>query len=116
MVHLEKIEELREEYKDLAVVCYINSTAEIKTYSDVCVTSANAVKVVKNLPNKHKMIGFASAEGLAPNPDNLHFSAPALREFGLRYYEAFLKLEDKDKVFEEKPDELGAIRSEIEYL
>lgn len=53
MVHLEKVTKLREEYEDLAVVCYINSTAEIKTYSDVCVTSANAIKVVKNLPNKN---------------------------------------------------------------
>lgn len=53
MVELEKIAEYREMYEDLAVVCYINSTAEIKTHSDVCVTSANAVKVVKNLPNKH---------------------------------------------------------------
>ncbi len=53
MVELEKIAEYREMYEDLAVVCYINSTAEIKTHSDVCVTSANAVKVVRNLPNKH---------------------------------------------------------------
>lgn len=53
MVDINKINELREEHKDLAVVCYINSTAEIKTYSDVCVTSANAIKVVKNLPNKN---------------------------------------------------------------
>ena len=53
MVNLEKVTKLREEYEDLAVVCYINSTAEIKTYSDVCVTSANAIKVVKNLPNKN---------------------------------------------------------------
>ena len=53
MVDLDKIKEMREKYEDLAVVCYINSTAEIKTYSDVCVTSANAVKIVKNLPNKN---------------------------------------------------------------
>lgn len=53
MVKLEKIEEMRKKYDDLAVVCYINSTAEIKTYSDVCVTSANAVKIVKNLPNQN---------------------------------------------------------------
>lgn len=53
MVALDKIEKYRETYEDLAVVCYINSTAEIKTYSDVCVTSANAVKVVRNLPNRH---------------------------------------------------------------
>lgn len=53
MVHLKKIAKLREKYKDLAVVCYINSTAEIKTYADVCVTSANAIKVVKSLPNQN---------------------------------------------------------------
>lgn len=53
MVQLEKIQEMREKYEDLAVVCYINSTAEIKTYSDVCVTSANAVKIVRALPNQH---------------------------------------------------------------
>ena len=53
MVQLEKIREMREKYEDLAVVCDSNSTAEIKTYSDVCVTSANAVKIVKNIPNQN---------------------------------------------------------------
>lgn len=53
MVNLEKVAQMREKYDDLAVVCYINSTAEIKTYSDVCVTSANAVKIVRNLSNKN---------------------------------------------------------------
>lgn len=47
------IEELRQKYEDLAVVCYINSTAELKCYSDVCVTSSNAMKIVKKLPNKN---------------------------------------------------------------
>lgn len=53
MVDVEKIEKMRAEYPDLCVVCYINSTAEIKTCADVCVTSANAVKIVKNLPNQN---------------------------------------------------------------
>jgi quinolinate synthase len=55
MAHMatkEEIIKIREQYPDVAVVCYINSTAELKTYSDVCVTSSNAVKIVKNLPNK----------------------------------------------------------------
>ncbi len=47
------IEEMRSKYDDLAVVCYINSTAELKCNSDVCVTSSNAVKIVKALPNKN---------------------------------------------------------------
>lgn len=53
MVSKETVSAAREKYPDLAVVCYINSTAQIKSWSDVCVTSANAVKIVKNLPNKH---------------------------------------------------------------
>lgn len=53
MATVEKIKEMREKYTDLAVVCYINSTAELKTMSDVCVTSSNAVKIVKKLPNKN---------------------------------------------------------------
>lgn len=47
------IRRMREKYEDLAVVCYINSTAELKQYSDVCVTSANAVEIVKALPNRN---------------------------------------------------------------
>lgn len=53
MADIGKIQEMREKYDDLAVVCYINSTAELKTYSDVCVTSSNALKIVKALPNQH---------------------------------------------------------------
>ncbi len=47
------IDGMREKYDDLAVVCYINSTAALKCQSDVCVTSSNAVKIVKSLPNKN---------------------------------------------------------------
>ncbi len=53
MADAETIRRMREKYEDLAVVCYINSTAELKRHSDVCVTSANAVQIVKALPNRH---------------------------------------------------------------
>ena len=53
MATVEKIKEMREKYKDLAVVCYVNSTAELKAHSDVCVTSANALKIAERLPNKN---------------------------------------------------------------
>ena len=53
MVAEGKIEEMRNRYEDLAVVCYINSTAELKSMSDVCVTSSNAISIVKSLPNKN---------------------------------------------------------------
>lgn len=53
MADIDRIEKLRNEYDDLAVVCYINSTAELKCHSDVCVTSSNAMKIVKALPNRN---------------------------------------------------------------
>ena len=56
MAHMVKpgiIEKMRQQYEDLAVVCYINSTADLKCQSDVCVTSSNAVKIVKVLPNQN---------------------------------------------------------------
>ena len=40
MADASTIQKMRDAYDDLAVVCYINSTAELKQYSDVCVTSA----------------------------------------------------------------------------
>lgn len=53
MVAPGKIEEMRRRYEDLAVVCYINSTADLKAKSDVCVTSSNAISIVKSLPNQN---------------------------------------------------------------
>lgn len=53
MADVQAVQEMRAKYDDLAVVCYINSTAELKEYSDVCVTSANAVQIVKALPNRN---------------------------------------------------------------
>ena len=56
MAHMatpDQVREYRDRYDDLAVVCYINSTTEIKAVSDVCVTSSNAKTVISNIPNKH---------------------------------------------------------------
>lgn len=71
---------------------------------------------LRKIADADPLCGFVSAEGLGENGDNLHFSAPALREFGIRYYEEFLKLEKKDRVFIDKPREDGAVRSEMELL
>ena len=48
----EIIEQLKEMYPGYAVVAYINTTAELKTVCDVCVTSSSAVKIVTAMPEK----------------------------------------------------------------
>lgn len=53
MITAEKIREVKKQYDDLSVVCYVNSTADAKSESDVCVTSSNALKVVKNIKEKN---------------------------------------------------------------
>lgn len=72
MADAEKIRRVREAYDDVAVVCYINSTAALKRHSDVCVTSANAVGIVRALPNKN--IFFIPDKNLA------HFVAEQVPE------------------------------------
>lgn len=53
MATAEDIKKVRETYEDVAVVCYVNSNADLKRNADVCVTSSNALKIVKALPNKY---------------------------------------------------------------
>ena len=56
MVTPRELEKAKAEHPNAAVVCYINSTAEIKALSDVCCTSANAVAVVDSIPKDRKVL------------------------------------------------------------
>lgn len=49
----ELIEQVKKQYPDYTVVAYINTTAELKTICDVCVTSSSAVKIVNKIDNKN---------------------------------------------------------------
>lgn len=51
-ISVEELKELKKKYPNHTVVAYINTTAELKTLCDVCVTSASAVNIVKNIENK----------------------------------------------------------------
>lgn len=52
MAEVEDVLEMKQRHPDAAVVTYINSTAAIKAVSDICCTSANAVKIVRSIDAK----------------------------------------------------------------
>ena len=104
MVTVEKIKEIREQVPDVAVVCYVNSTARIKAASDVCVTSSNAVKVVSNIPQKN--IFFVPDENLG------RFVAQKLPEKNFIFHDGYchvhksILVEDVKKAKEEHQEAL----------
>jgi quinolinate synthase len=56
MITAEQLRELKAAHPEALVVCYVNSSAEVKAESDYCCTSANAVEVVNSLPADSKII------------------------------------------------------------
>jgi quinolinate synthase len=62
MIEAETLRELKRQYPEAGVICYVNSSAEVKAESDICCTSSNAVKVAASLP--HKEIIFVPDKNL----------------------------------------------------
>jgi quinolinate synthase len=56
MITAEQLSGLKQKYPDALVVCYVNSTAQVKAESDYCCTSANAVALVQSLPKDRRII------------------------------------------------------------
>ncbi len=56
MVTVAALREKRKEHPGAIVVCYINSSAAVKAESDVCCTSANAVRIVEKLPSNKEIL------------------------------------------------------------
>ena len=56
MITAEQLRELKQKHPDALVVCYVNSSAQVKAESDYCCTSANAVEIVNSLPQDGPII------------------------------------------------------------
>lgn len=102
MIDAMSIRAKKAEFPEAAVVCYVNSSAEVKAESDVCVTSSNAVRVVSKM--EQKQIYFVPDSHLA------HFVAQSLPEKEFIYHDGYCpvhQLIDKDsllRIKEEHPN------------
>ncbi len=56
MITADGLRDLKRQHPDAVVVCYVNTTADVKAESDICCTSANAVKVVQSIPRDRAII------------------------------------------------------------
>lgn len=110
MADIDYIEKIRKEYDDLAVVCYINSTAELKVHSDVCVTSSNALKIVKALPNKN--IFFIPDENLGRYIASLVPEKNFIFNDGFCHVHKSITKENVLKAKKAKPDALVLVHPE----
>lgn len=106
MIEVERIKEVRNQYEDLAVVCYINSTTEIKAESDVVVTSANAYDIVRKMPQKN--IFFVPDEHLG------RYIAGKLPEKNFIFNDGFCHVHTS--ITKEALEKAKAIRPEAEIL
>jgi quinolinate synthase len=56
MITADQLRELKGQHPGAVVICYVNSTAEVKALSDICCTSSNAIKVVESVPEDKDII------------------------------------------------------------
>jgi len=71
------IARVKEDYPGYAVVCYINTTSELKTICDVCVTSSSAVQICEKLPQRDILF--------IPDKNLAQYVAKLLPEKNIRY-------------------------------
>lgn len=104
------IAKVKKDYPGYAVVCYINTTSELKTICDVCVTSSSAVEICRKLPQKD--ILFIPDQNLA------QFVAKQLPEKNIRYldggcpYHAAMTVGDVERARAAHPDSLLLVHPE----
>ncbi len=65
MITAEELQDLKKEHPKAKVLCYVNTSAEVKAECDICCTSANAMKVVENAFKKNEEVIFAPDKNLA---------------------------------------------------
>jgi quinolinate synthase len=91
MITVDELKEMKKEYPKAKVVCYVNTSADVKAESDICCTSANAVEVVESL--KVKQVIFIPDKNLADYVDR-QTKKKIIPWYGYCYVHEYIKLDD----------------------
>ena len=104
MITAEQLRAKKQECPDAVVICYVNSSAEVKAESDICCTSANALKVVRSVPVDRRVL-------FVPDKNLGHYvGQQSGRE--IIYWEGFCNTHDRltaDDVYKAKDEHPGAL-------
>lgn len=112
MVTAEDLIEAKKKYPDAAVVCYINSTAEVKAECDVCCTSSNALNVINALDEKNIIF--------VPDKNLGHYVSKMVPEKNIILWEGFcpthhrIRSSDVKSIKELHPDALLLVHPECQ--
>jgi len=110
MVTADALREEKKNHHGAVVVCYINSSAEVKAESDICCTSSNAVKVVRSL--KEDEIIFVPDQNLGSYISRMVPEKRIILWKGFCATHHRIKIEDVKKVKEQHPDALLLVHPE----
>ncbi len=102
MINLQQLREFKIKNPNIPTVCYINSTAEVKSECDICCTSSNAVKIVESL--KEPKVLFVPDQNLGKWVEKQLGNVEVITYSGYCPIHHNIKVEDVCKVKEKYPD------------
>lgn len=88
MVDAESLRARKEQMPGAVVVCYVNTSAEVKAESDIACTSANAVRVVESIPEDRPIL-------FIPDKNLGHYVAQKAGRENLTVWQGFCNTHDK---------------------
>jgi len=102
MITAEELKDFKKQYPNSVVVCYVNSSVEVKAESDICCTSSNAEKIVNSIPTEKQVL-------FVPDQNLGHYVAKRLKRKIIVWkgycnvHHQFITSEDVDRVRKNYP-------------
>ena len=111
MITADQLRTFKEDFPESVVVCYVNSSVDVKAESDLCCTSSNAVKIVKSIDPRKKVL-FVPDQNLGS-----YAASQAEREIIVwkgfcNVHHQFITMADVEKARREYPDYTLAVHPE----